>query len=71
MADLINGRTPGEIKCGVRCNTPCKKCPYAEYMKTDTGCAPYVNRDALALIEYLEAKIRSGSEENKDADSCN
>ena len=52
--DLINGRTQEEIKTALKvCNEDdCPSCPYEiGYM-----CSDYMMRDALALIERLEAQ---------------
>ncbi len=53
MSELINGRTPEEIKAAIRdCeNWSCDDCPYADVL----GCGDAIQRDALALIERLEA----------------
>lgn len=53
--ELINGRTAEEIKRGLRvCNGWCdSECPYSEI---ECGCANTMVRDALALIERLEAE---------------
>lgn len=62
MGELINGRTPEEIKRELRwavftCGSiNCEDCEYYESIcshTTDERLAP----DALALIEHLEAKI--------------
>ncbi len=54
MTNLINGRTAEEIKRGLRvCNGWCNlECPYSEI---EYGCVGTMVRDALALIERLEA----------------
>ncbi len=57
MADLINGRTPEGIKDTIaRCTTEstCRlfECPYSE----SNDCNGDLLRDALALIEHLEAQ---------------
>lgn len=59
MADLINGRTPEEIKTGLyRCKTVClDDCPYYKKGIKCSECTVYLARDALALIEHLEAQI--------------
>lgn len=60
MEELINGRTPEEIKAGLKacttakvqgygCNIPCP------YLNTPNCWLP-VKRDALALIERLESE---------------
>ena len=55
MSNLINGRTPDEIKKALRlCNTEsvgnCKECPYY------ADCDGQPGTDALAYIECLEEK---------------
>ena len=55
MSNLINGRTPEEIKKALRlCNTEgrghCKECPY------NPDCYGQPGTDALAYIECLEEK---------------
>ena len=52
--DLINGRTPEEIKLALKvCNEDdCLPCPY----EMGYICSDYMIRDALAYIEHLEAK---------------
>lgn len=60
MTDLINGRTPEEIKAGLRACTTGKTpgygcnahCPYLNV----PNCWLPVKVDALALIEHLEAQ---------------
>lgn len=60
MTDLINGRTPEEIKKWLQCCfTPCScygECPY--YCdKGDIGdCTTELANDALALIQHIEAQ---------------
>ena len=56
MSELINGRTVEEIKRGLRvCNGWCDlECPYSEI---EYGCVGTMVRDALALIERLEAQV--------------
>ena len=57
MTDLINGKTPEEIKAGLKhCNetvlTACAGCPY------NGECIEHSPEiDAIALIEHLEAKV--------------
>ena len=53
MGELINGKTPEQIKAAIRyCeNWSCDDCPYADVL----GCGDAIQRDALALIERLEA----------------
>lgn len=59
MADLINGRTAEEIKKGLRhCQTVClEDCPYYRTGIKCSECTVYLSRDALALIQHLEAKV--------------
>ena len=53
MGELINGRTPEEIKSVLGgCGANCKDCPYVNYQE---DCAGMIECDALALIEHLEA----------------
>ena len=56
MGDLINGRTPEEIKSVLAiCSSdpaPCNLCPNADMSK----CADGAMIDALALVERLEAE---------------
>lgn len=61
MGELINGRTPEEIKRGLdmhsrreSCVEDGVYCPY--YARCKMGFPP-VMKDALALIEHLEAKV--------------
>lgn len=62
MTELINGRTPEEIKrvlewakfaCG---DLVCEECPYYENVCSHESYEK-IAPDALALIEHLEAKI--------------
>ena len=61
MTELINGRTPEEIKAGLKACTTGKTpgygcnahCPYLNV----PNCWLSVKADALALIEHLEAKV--------------
>lgn len=54
MGELINGRTPEEIKSVLGgCDANCKDCPYVNYQE---DCAGMIECDALALIEHLEAQ---------------
>ena len=62
MGELINGRTPEEIKIAIGCMVPCGKCPYRGWIPTDEGCAPHVGVDTLAYIEYLEALLAKQNE---------
>lgn len=58
MSDLINGRTPEEIKKGLRhCQTVClEDCPYYRTGIKCSECTTHLSQDALAYIQYLEAK---------------
>ena len=59
MGELINGRTPEEIKRGLRCETAgehCSTCTYQCECLSEDGDLGVLNRDALALIERLEAE---------------
>lgn len=56
MGELINGRTPEEIKRGILCSNRCCDCSYAGCISEDETCSEYVERDALALIERLESE---------------
>lgn len=62
MGELINGRTPEEIKrvlewakfaCG---DLVCEECPYYENVCSHESYEK-IAPDALALIEHLEAKV--------------
>ena len=61
MGELINGRTPEEIKSGLRhCWVRCKggedgDCPYYDDC-SQWGATKNLEKDALALIEHLEAE---------------
>lgn len=61
MSDLINGRTPEEIKSGLRhCWVRCKggedgDCPYYDDC-SQWGATKNLEKDALALIERLESE---------------
>ena len=63
--ELINGRTPGEIKAGLRCrvagDVKCSDCEYYGTVLYEIEQRKYecddIDRDALALIEHLEAKV--------------
>ena len=61
MVDLINGRTPEEIKSGLRhCWVRCKggedgDCPYYDDC-SQWGATKNLEKDALALIEHLESE---------------
>ena len=56
MGELINGRTPEEIKIGILCSNGCCDCPYAGFINEDETCSEYVEKDTIALIERLEAE---------------
>lgn len=56
MSDLINGRTPEEIKNWMRCcsvMTSCYNCPYN---RNDYCVSEAVLPNALAYIQHLEAQ---------------
>lgn len=55
--ELINGRTAEEIKRGLkRCHHVCtEECPYYREGVKVSECTTPMSRDALALIERLEA----------------
>ena len=61
MDGLINGRTPEEIKSGLRhCWVRCKggedgDCPYYDDC-SQWGATKNLEKDALALIEHLESE---------------
>ena len=58
--DLINGRTPEEIKTGLRIHATwgeCKTCPYETEKKVECGhCIDRLTKDVYALIERLESE---------------
>ena len=61
-------KTPEEIKSGLECCAngamECfQKCPYA-YELEFSKCVEFITRDALALIQQLEAQARQLCEEN-------
>lgn len=59
MSELINGRTPEEIKRGLRCNMAGQHCNFCSYQIdciSEDGDPGVINRDALALIERLESE---------------
>ena len=64
MGDLINGRTPEEIKYGLRCGTTgeheCSTCAYYGRINEENGLREFdcgkIDGDALALIERLESE---------------
>lgn len=68
MSELINGRTPEEIKQALEwmkngCPTPetdCEECRHHEICKEITSV--YTPGDALAYIERLEAKLAEKDE---------
>ena len=70
MTDTINGRTPEEIKQGMECCSvldKCDKCPYCGMPCNDLE----LNRDALALVQYLERERDAAVEAvGKLADNC-
>jgi hypothetical protein len=63
MGELINGRMPEHIKAGLRCrvagDVECSDCAYYGTVLYEIGQREYecddIDRDALALIERLEA----------------
>jgi hypothetical protein len=64
MTNLINGKTPEQIKIGLRCsgsrgNVKCGECAYCMGQFGDEDCnyeCDQIDNDALALIEHLEAQ---------------
>lgn len=60
MGELINGRTPEEIKTGLRrCRSLAmilKGCTGCPYNGCDGDCDLGLEEDALALIEHLESE---------------
>ena len=59
MSELINGRTPEEIKRGLSCKMAGQHCNFCSYQIdciSEDGDPGVINRDALALIERLEAE---------------
>lgn len=67
MGELINGRTPEEIKRGIKCHVSwgdCStECPYDDVRnKPAHECIQSMTKDALALIEHLEAKLAEKDE---------
>ena len=60
MGDLINGRTPEEIKTGLRIHATwgqCKTCPYETEEEVERGdCIDRLTKDVYALIERLESE---------------
>ena len=68
MGELINGRTPEEIKrwlrwVAYRCEQTEDKCATCEY-RDDCGeyCGSDTYKEALAYIEFLETQIAKQSE---------
>ena len=57
MADTINGRTPEEIKRGLKCcidwETGCVECPYDNLPPDE--CVVAMKSNNLAYIQQLEA----------------
>lgn len=73
MDNMINRRTPEEIKNGLECcNTfnVCHKCPYEKAVDTEHGwgCVVIRNADTLAYIQQLE---RERDEARNDLDTIN
>ena len=68
MTTTINGRTPEEIKWGLElCTSKCISnlaCPYNEH---GDGCATYLNKDALDLIQQLERERDAAVEDINEA----
>ena len=64
MEELINGRTPEDIKFGLRCrvigDAECSDCAYYGTVLYEIGQREYecddIDRDALDLIESLESE---------------
>ena len=57
MSELINGRTPEEIKAALCVCTSAEACNlYGCYYSADNDCRTTLMRDALALIERLESE---------------
>ena len=65
MGELINGKMPEHIKAGLRCrvigDVECSECAYYGTVLYEIGLREYecddIDRDAIALIEHLEAQI--------------
>ena len=63
--ELINGRTPEQIKIGLSCsgskgNVKCEECAYCMGQFGDEDCdynCDQIDNDALALIEHLEERL--------------
>lgn len=64
MTDMINGRTPEEIKKGLRrCEAVClEDCPYYRTGIKCSECTTHLSKDALAYIQHLEAKLAEKDE---------
>lgn len=65
MGDLINGRTPEEIKRNLSYLVRCEICPQnheygCDYEKRTKECQ--TTDDALAYIQHLEAKLAEKDE---------
>ena len=58
MGELINGKTAEEIKASIRCchHVCTEKCSYYKTGIKISECTTPMSRDALALIEHLEAE---------------
>ena len=57
MGDLINGRTPEEIKAALCVCTSAEACNlYGCYYSADNDCRTSLMHDCLALIQHLEAQ---------------
>lgn len=60
MNELTNGRTPEEIKAGLRIHATwgqCKTCPYNEEKEVVAGhCIDRLTKDVYALIERIESE---------------
>ena len=68
---MTKAKTAAEIKRGLKhCTGPngCYKCPYSECDKSTASCQLQIDRDALKLIESLEAEIKRLKEENEILD---
>lgn len=60
MGKLINGRTPAEIKDGLRIHSTwgqCECCSYNKEKGTGAGhCIDRLTKDVYSLVEYLESE---------------
>ena len=60
MGELINGRTPEEIKTGLRIHATwgqCKTCPYKTEKNAEFGhCIDRLTKDVYSLVEHLESE---------------